>query len=227
MNIDNEEKMDLKYLDKLKELCDSIMDFTYNLDLKGFNGIKIISDSLLHPTSDGNLKEKTMLLPKNKTQKYLQNENYDLLKSTIYHELCHVDLANKLPKLHELHKKYIDEENYIKCFTIMIYIEYIAHLKSSKLETIKTQKNFYESINQKKWDFSNECDKIIFIKSSPYIIGRDIENKYINEITNYELKKKILEVKIELEKLPTINFIDNYSILNDLEILVSKYITND
>lgn len=119
------------------------------------------------------------MLQKNKTQKYLQNENYDLLKSTIYHELCYVDLSNKSPYLHELHKKYMNEENYIKCFTIMICIEYIAHLKSTKFEITETQENFYKSVKQKNWDFSDDCDKIMFIKSFPYIIGRDENNKYI------------------------------------------------
>lgn len=226
MNINNEAKIDLKYLDKLKEIINSI-DVPYEFNLDGFNGIKIISDSLLHPTSDGNLKDKTILLPKNKTQKYLQNENYGLIKSTIYHELCHVDLSNKLPYLHELHKKYMNEENYIKCFTIMIYIEYIAHLKSSKLETTETQENFYKSVNQRNWDFSDNCDKIMFIKFSPYIIGRDKNNKYIMKLENFELKERVLEVQSELKKLPTKNYIDNYFILSKLEILVSKYITND
>lgn len=226
MNINNEAKMDLKYLDKLKEIINTIA-IPYEFNLDEFNGIKIISDSLLHPVSVGNFKDKTILLPKNKTQKYLQDENYDLLKSTIYHELCHVDLLNKLPHLHELHKKYMNEENYIKCFTIMIYIEYIAHLKSSKLETPETKEKFYKSVNQRNWDFSDNCDKIMFVKSSPYIIGRDENNKYIMKLENFELKERVLEIQSEFENLSSKNYIDNYSILSNLEILVSKYITND
>ncbi len=65
MNINNEAKIDLKYLDKLKEIINSI-DIPYEFNLDVFNGIIIVSDSLLHSTSDGNLKDKTI--------KYFQKE---------------------------------------------------------------------------------------------------------------------------------------------------------
>ena len=67
----------------------------------------------------------------------------------------------------------------------------------------------------------------MFIKTSPYIIGRVENNKYIMKLENFELKKRVIEVQSEFEKLPSKNYIDNYSILSSLEILVSKYITND
>ena len=226
MNIINEAKMKLEYLDKLKKMCNSLINSAEELDLRGFKGIKIIQDSLLHPTSDGNTRDKTILLPKDKTEKYLKEENYDLIKSTIYHELCHIDLSNKLPYLHDLHKQSMEEEDYIKSFTIMIYIEYIAHLKSSKIETCKTKNIFYDSVNKKHWNFLDECDKIMFIKTTPYIIGRDEKSEYLNKLENSELRKRILEVAKELKKLPKSNFVDSYYILHDLEILVSKYITN-
>lgn len=224
INTANMAKVDLKLLNNI---CDSLKNVVLDLDLFGFKGIEIIPDSFLHSDSDGNTKNKLILLPINKTHSYLINEGRDVVKSTIYHELCHIDLANKLPKLHELHEKYIMSDDYIKCFTIMIYIEYVAHLKSSIFESKDTQLKYYSSINNKKWDFNDECDKILFIKHIPYILGRDINNEYINDISNVVLKQKLIEVKKELEILPTKNFIDDYSVLYDFEKLVQKYITND
>lgn len=150
-----------------------------------------------------------------------------MMDKMIYHELCHIDLENKLPNLHYLHKKSMDIDDDITCFTIMIYIEYLAHLKSTKLETSENQIKFYESINQKKWNFNNEIDKIYFIKYAPYIIGRDLRNEYILKLDDSELKKHIEEVKKEFEKLPIAELIDNYNILGDLEKLVKKYISNN
>jgi hypothetical protein len=42
-----------------------------------------------------------------------------------------------------------------------------------------------------------------------------------------DFKNRIEEVKKVLIKLPKENFIDDYNILNELEKIVSKYITND
>lgn len=77
------------------------------------------------------------------------------------------------------------------------------------------------------YEFNLDCDKIMFVKSSPYIIGRDENNKYIMKLENFELKERVLEIQSEFENLSSKNYIDNYSILSNLEILVSKYITND
>lgn len=41
-----------------------------------------------------------------------------------YHEMCHAELEYQLPILHKLFNEYKKKENYIKCYTIMIYIEY-------------------------------------------------------------------------------------------------------
>lgn len=214
-------------LKKIQQILISIEELITDFNLEGFKGIKIVSDSLLHPDSDGHMENKTMLLPKNKTQRYIETGQYDLLKSTIYHELCHVDLANKLPNLHLLHQKSADIEDDITCFTIMIYIEYLAHLKSTEIETLENQTNFYDSLYNQTWNFDDDNHKIYFIKAAPYIIGRDIENKYLPCIRDKELKMRIEEVKSELEKLPTNKLIDDYSILYNLEKIVKRYITND
>ncbi len=227
MKIYNEAQMNTDALNRLQQILVTLEKFIIDLNLDGFKGIKIISDSLLHSNSDGHMENKTIFLPKNKIQKYIYDGENDLIKSTLYHELCHIDLENKLPKLHSLHEKSVNIEDDITCFTIMIYIEYLAHLKSSNIETLANQLKFYNSINEYNWNFDDEVDKVYFIKYVPYIIGRDVNNKYLSSIYNKELKKRIEEIKKEFEKLSTTKLIDDYSILYDLEKIVKKYITND
>lgn len=226
MRIDNQANLSIELLSKIDEICNSLLYYIEDLDLTNFNCIKIVDDLLLNSLSDGYFENGTIMLPKKKIQKYLNLKKYDILKSTIYHELCHLDLYNKLPILHSLYEKYNKQDNYVGSFTIMVYIEYLAHLKSTKMETIETQKDFYDSVYKLNYDFSNDIDKIYFIKAAPYIIGRDTNDKYINKIENEDFKMRIEEVKRELIKLPIKEYIDDYTILYRLEKIVSKYISN-
>lgn len=212
---------------KLQTICDSLNNSINNLDLNNFKGIRLIEDKNFNVSSDGKSENGIILLPSTKTQQYLHNSKEDLIKSTIYHELCHVDLLNKLPNLHQLHNYYDQKENYIKSFTIMIYIEYLAHLKSSKLETKEIKRDFFESITNKNWIFDNEVNRIYFIKCSPYIIARDNTNDFINSLADNDLKSRIIEIKVELEELANKDPLDEYDKLNKLEYIVSKYISNE
>lgn len=227
MIIKNETSIDEKDIVKLQTICASLNNSLDDLNLNNFKGIRLIEDKYFNASPDGKSENGTVLLPSIKTQRYLHEGNEDLIKSTIYHELCHVDLLNKLPNLHQLHNYYVQKEDYIKSFTIMIYIEYIVHLRSSKLETQEMKEAFFESIINKNWIFDNEENRIYFIKCAPYIIARDNTNNFINSIKDSDLKARIVEIKIEFEKLANKNPIDEYAKLNKLEHIVSKYISNE
>lgn len=228
MNIENEEKLSENLIKELQFIIDEIIKVNNNLCLDKLKGVKIVKDSLLDSSSSASYRDNFILLPKNKIEKYINENNYNLIKSTIYHELCHVDIEARLPNLHTLHKKYLQEENYIKVYTIMIYIEYLTHLKSYELETDDNIKIFFKSLNNRNWNFSDEIDCIYFIKCSPYVVAR-LKHNYenLNLINNKEFKEHILEIKDIFERLELHKDIDDYKILTDLEKYVSIYITND
>lgn len=227
MIIKNETLINKEDIIKIQSICDSLNDRINNFNLNDFKGIKLIEDKYFNVSSDGKSENGIILLPSRKTQQYLHNGQEDLIKSTIYHELCHIDLLNKLPNLHQLHSYYVQKEDFIKSFTIMIYIEYLAHLKSSNLETKEIKESFFESIINKNWNFENEENRIYFIKCAPYIIARDNTNNFINNLTDNNLKSRLIEIKVEFEKLNSETLTDEYDILNNLEHIVSKYISND
>ena len=170
------------------------------------------------------------MLPVDKTANILNISNQEelkKLKSNIIHEMCHVELLTLLPKLHKKHELAIQKENYITAFVIIIYIEYLAHLKSVQYESIICIDEFFKSINIYDWDFKDEMSKTYMIKTASYIITRDSDKRvkgrnYIENLKNIELKEKIKEVKILIEN--TKLFDDNYGQLLRIEEFVTKYI---
>lgn len=220
MRIENKACMSESYLNKLKELTTKIEEELLDLDLSEFKGINIEYDSSFPSLSDGRTNNKTIILPKNRTENNLDNK-IDMVKSTIIHELYHIDLSNRLPRIHSEFSTALKTEKYIKGYTILTYIEYITHLKSTKYENEELKNSFIKSINRKKWNFENEEDKIYMIKAAPYIIARDPE---LLKIENKILKNNLSEIKRELERLNRIEINDDYFCLSKLEKIVKKYI---
>ena len=227
MKINNETKMQEEYIEILKDIIKNIISNNPELDLQGLEDIKIVNN-LENKSSDGKFENNSIFLPKNKMEQYMKNEDFDTIKSTIYHELCHVDLKNKLPQLHVLSDEYRNNENYVRYFTIMVYIEYISHIMSLKYETEENIKRFLKSINNRTWNFNDEISRIYFIKCAPYVLGRINNNfEYIDIIKSDEFKVHIVEVKEIIERIPNVNLIDDYNVLIELENYVSKYIRNE
>ena len=227
MIIENKTNMNDESMEKLNAICENIDENISGFDLCGFKGISIVSDNVLPEISDGRLENMTILLPKRKTEHYFANNNDLLVKSTIYHELCHVDLANKLPNLHALHASCVKKEDYISATTIMVYIEYVAHTNSYNFESAEIRSNFFKSICDWEWDFNNEEHKIYFIKAAPYIIARDPNSNFINDLDNEMLRENLIEIRDELKKITKNGIIDDYDKLIDLSRIVKKYINND
>lgn len=227
MKINNEAKIQEEYIEILKDIIKNIISNNPELDLQGLGDIKIVNN-LENESSDGRFENNSIFLPKNKMEEYMKNEDFDTIKSTIYHELCHVDLKNKLPQLHVLSDEYRNNENYVRYFTIMVYIEYISHIMSLKYETEENIKRFLNSINNRTWNFNDEISRIYFIKCAPYVLERINNNfEYIDIIKSNEFKVHIVEVKEIIERIPNVNLIDDYNVLIELENYVSKYISND
>ena len=215
------------YLEKLEEIIYNFVNKNTKLDLKGLHQIKIV-DSIENTSSNERFENNAIILPKNKMEEYIKNNDKATIKSTIYHELCHVDLNNRLPQLHHLNDKYKQEENYIKYFTIMVYIEYVAHIMSLKYESEETIKRFLESINNRIWNFNDEISRIYFIKCVPYVLGRINKNfDYINIVKSEDFKKHIVQAKEIIERAVCDGAIDDYNNLIELEDFVSKYISNN
>lgn len=222
MEILNAADMSEYSINKIYALINDLQDKIKVLNLEGFKKIIIIPDEeFSSSSSDGSMgRDKNIYLPKKRTENNIDT-NIEKVKSTIYHEFCHVDLFNKLPKIHKYYFKNYDEKNAIRTHTIEVYIEYITHLKSIELETRKMYEEFIESINNHKWIFNSRQDIVYMIKCSPYIISRDPD---LSHIADNSLVEKLIEIKRELERLYKNGIKDDYSKLSRLEGIIAKYI---
>lgn len=152
-----------------------------------------------------------------------------MIKSNIIHEIYHMKLKRILPKIHKKHKEAYNNEDFITSFTIVIYIEYLTHLESSKYETEKMIDQYLKSINDYNWDFSDDTSKIYLVKHAGYIIARAEDERVKNKNYILNLKNEILrkEIKKIQDILDNIKIEDNYNQLLPIENIVRKYITNE
>lgn len=225
MNIYNKCNLDLKYEKNLNLLLNDLD--TSKLNLYGFRGIEVLEDKFFNEFSDGKTNDGLISLPKSKIQDYLKNENIDVIRSTIYHELVHIDLSNRYPNIHKVYNESLDSDDYIKTYTIIIFIEFMAHKESTKYETKTNQEIFYNSVNSLKLNFNNDVDKVYFVKYIGYILGR-LNSKFdINIIKSDEIKSRSIEFQKELDLIQQREICDDYCILLGLEEVVKKYISND
>ena len=226
MNIKNTAGMDNEYVEVIQSILEELSYDIDQFDLTGFKGIEIVDDSLLRTDSDGCTTNKLTQLPKRKMECYIDQDNLCKVKSTIFHEMIHVELSNKLPNIHKEFEQSVINEDIVKNYTIRLYIEYVAHKQSSDKECVQNKKEFYNSVNNYAWDFNNDATREYFIRIAGYIIGRDRNNKYLNQIINEELKNNLLEIKPVLEQIGVMPIIDDYMVLSRLEKIVSKYVSN-
>jgi len=225
LEIINENKLNDNELVLIKDILKDLeVNYISSLDLSEFKGIKIVDDNYLHQDSDGRLEKEQILLPCTKIKKALSNvynDDYKKLRTTIYHELVHLDFKNKYPKLHNLYDELNLNEEYDKAIPIQIWAEFNAQKESEKIATESAIKIYFKSFCDYNWNLHNELDFIKLKKHLPYIIVR-INGRHLNRekslslIRNDYVKKIIIRVEEILYKLSNLEYEDSYDFLKEL-----------
>ena len=231
MQIINDNLLDKEREEKLKELIEEIAQIKDIEEcIQDIKGIKIIEENILHKDISASIKEEYIIIPINKIGNIIENfEEISLIKSNIIHEIYHMKLKRILPKIHKKHKEAYESEDFITSFTIIIYIEYLTHLESSKYETEKMIDQYLKSINNYNWDFSDDISKIYLVKHAGYIIARAKDERakdksYISNLKNPRVREEIKKIQ---DILDNIKIEDDYNQLLPIEDIVRKYITNE
>lgn len=169
------------------------------------------------------------ILNRDKLTKYYLN----LIDVTVYHELIHFDLEEKLPNIHYMKKmfendKIISLEDIYKDWAIVFWIEYIAEYKSSKLQYIKRVREFNNSFIIR-YNVSENANNICQLtKHAAYFIA-NIKSKgeyqaYFDKLTVPFVRNFILNLtEMVNQNMEMYGFNkDEYSILVPIEKYIAE-----
>lgn len=236
LEVINLDKLSTSEISIFKELLEYLeSNYLYDMNLEKLKGIKIVFDNEIFIDSDGKFEDNQVLLPISKTKRALSNnqgDDFENLKSTIYHELAHLDFRNNFPVLHNMYDEYVLKEDYKKAVPIQIWVEFNVERKNNVICNENAVKKYMESVINFKWDSTKETHFIILKKHLPYIIAR-INGKYLNKadtisiIKSDYVKRIILDVEKILYDLSKQQYRDSFDFLKELydylDIEESKY----
>ncbi len=210
----------------LKEIeLRNINEFEIKTDGRTVSNDKIILTSRLYE-----------LLPTLNINCLNDNNDYKLLRQTIYHEMGHINDMVYMPNLYKcvlenIQKKATD----INISTSSLFwLEYIAEKRSAGFENVYDLEICDEFVDAE-WICSmssffsdyNENNFLYLTKILPYFLGRttheNVRQKYLIKIKNNVLIDYIRELEIELKNLETKGIFDDLDVLNSLYGIIKKY----
>lgn len=184
-----------------------ITNFAQDFNLSSLRRIEIVDS--LPGLSDGRMVDaNTILLSKRLYDllstfdiKLLKNDdNFNSIVGTLYHELCHINEQTIMPNIHSL--CYNDEIDIEYC-AALFWIEYIVELKTNK--ALKRNKDkFCNDVASCEWNidkFNFEDDDtsnyFYLIKVLPYVLAsccNDRNSSYFDSIKNTSVKNIAIEL---------------------------------
>lgn len=197
----------------------------YETDGKAIDNSKIIVTSRLYE-----------LLPTLNINCLNDNNDYKLLKQTIYHEMGHINDMVYMPNLYKcVFENVLKKAADINASTSSLFwIEYIAEKRSSGFENVYDLEICDEFVDAE-WKCSmssffsdyNENNFCYLTKILPYFLGRTTHEKvrqeYLIKIKNNVLTDYIDELDNELKSLETKGIFDDLDVLNSLYGIIKKY----
>lgn len=231
-----------KYDVFIKEVVNIILDkYGNDLHLSSLEEIELISKEDISYETDGKVLSSRKiivtsrlyeLLPTLNINDLLENNNFKLLKKTLYHEMGHITDMTFMPKLYKcvLDNDEIDK-NYIAS---LFWLEYIAERRTSGFENVNDLE-ICDDIAKRKWNCSmadpyghyNEKNFFYLTKILPYFMARTKEpalrNFYLSNIQNKLLREYIKEIDGELKSLELMQIFDEPSVLIGLYKIIDKY----
>ncbi len=226
----------------IKEVVNIILDkYGDNLHLSSLEEIELISKEDIPYETDGKVLSNRKiivtsrlyeLLPALNVKELLENNNFKLLKKTLYHEMGHITDMTFMPKLYKcvLDNDEINE-NYIAS---LFWLEYIAEKRTSGFEKVNDLE-ICNDIVKRKWKCSmadpyghyNEKNFFYLTKILPYFMARTkeptVRKFYLSNIKNKLLSEYIKEIDDELKSLELIQMFDEPSVLIGLYKIIDKY----
>lgn len=214
LNIDTLEEIEL--IDK--------NDLPYETDGKVLNAGKIIVTSRLYE-----------LLPNLGIDTLSDNENYVMLRKTLYHEMGHINDMTLMPKLYNcILESFESRKINGDSIASLLWVEYVAEKRTAFFENVYNLE-LCDHFVKRKWHCSianpyayyGEKNFFYLTKLLPYFMARtnrkDLREQYLNRIENKLLIQYINEIDNEVKILETKGLFDDVCLLKRLYTIIDKY----
>lgn len=175
------------------------------------------------------------LLPTLDIEELEDNNEYKLLRKTLYHELGHINDMTLMPKLYGMmFKDFQNGDVNLYSISILLWIEYVAEKRTVGFENVNDMELCDDFVNEK-WECSkfepclsgNNENFYDLTKLLPYFIARttneDIRNQYLDQIENRLVVDYIKEIAIEINYLESRGTFDDPEVLRGLYEIIDKY----
>lgn len=214
LNLDTLEEIELINKEKI----------SYETDGKVLSKSKIIVTSRLYE-----------LLPTYEIEDLNNNDDYIMLRKTLYHEMGHINDMVFMPKLYNHVLESFESRNVdADSISSLFWIEYVAEKRTAVFENVYNME-ICDELVKRKWHCTiidpyahfGENNFFYLTKLLPYFIARtkseEIRKQYINQIKNRLLVQYIHEIEDELKFLETKGVFDDVMALKKLYAIINKY----
>lgn len=218
----------------------TIMKHEGELDLSGLEEIVLVDQREIQFPTDGRVVDGRQIvlssrlfeqLPTCNIQELLaqENENFQMILNTLYHEMGHISDQKKYPQIYE-YANHI-RENDGKGSVALFWTEYLAEKRTAKGNLQK--KHFCEQFSKRGWKITKNnisdatCDNFFYLnKILPYFIARTDERsrrKYLEKTGNQILIAYEEELRSELSKLEQEAPFDDIGQLDRMDAIMDEY----
>ncbi len=233
-----------EYHNFLNKVVDSILDkYGSQLNISALEEIELVDKRKYKYITDGKTyygrTEVTSrlyeLLPTLEIEDLENNNDYKLLRKTLYHEMGHINDMKIMPNFYKcIFQGFQSDDADIHSMSILFWVEYIAEKRTIGFENVDDME-VCEDFIITKWQCSkfepyySDDNKNFYnlTKLMPYFLARTMDRhvreKYLWRIDNNLLKEYIIEIDKELNFLETQGAFDDLIILNGLYEIIDKY----
>ena len=211
-----------------------IENFAKDFNLSLLNKIEIVPS--LPCSSDGRIEGTNILLSKRlydllptlDIDLLRDNNDFNLIVSTLYHELCHLNEQTILPNIHAICNR---DDIDIDYFVAQFWIEYIVETKTNAVFK-RNKSKFCDDIALNEWkinkadyDTQNTTNYFYLIKVLPYALAycHNKKSDYVVRIKNPIVRNMIVELYDAISNIQDKYPVDDMNSLNEIKRIFLTY----
>lgn len=228
-------KFNKNYESFLKDVYEYVVEnFAKDFYLSVLNKIEIVPS--LPCSSDGKIEGTNILLSKRlydllptlDPDQLRDNDDFNLIVSTLYHEFCHLNEQTILPNIHAICNRVDIDIDY---FVAQFWIEYIVETKTNSVFK-RNKSKFCDDIALNEWainkaDYNtqNTTNYFYLIKVLPYALAccQNEKSDYVVRIKNPIIRNMVVELYDAISNIQNKYPVDDMNSLNEIKRIFLTY----